>query len=133
MVYLCLVIIATWKFPLCLPRCAPVLPTLRFTREFVLGFFADYRVFLKTCRLLVFAESCLLLGLFFADFVMRIALFANFMALLLFTANAIWACLCVNLLILGLFCEFVSLVLFLIFYWLFVLFPDKRLLGLFFG
>jgi len=53
--HLALEIIAKWKFLLSLPRCAPALPTLRFSREFGLG-----------------------------DFVLQIAVCSNFIAFLLF-------------------------------------------------
>jgi len=56
-----------------LPRCAPTLPTLRFSPNWGL-FFVDLNAFLKTCGLLGFAESCL----FFADFVVRLCFFFKF-------------------------------------------------------
>ena len=72
-------------------------------------FFVELRVFLKTCRLLVFGlvliEICLFFGLVFSDFYFADCFFPNFMALLPFQLmlKAYWACFCENLLILGLF------------------------------
>jgi len=62
-------IIAKWKFPLSLPRCARALPTLQFSREFGLGLFLRglASFFSEICGLDVFAERCLFLGLCFAE------------------------------------------------------------------
>jgi len=55
-------------------------------------FFVELRVFLKTCRLLVFGlvlfEICLFFGLVFADVCFADCSFSNFEALLLFECTA---------------------------------------------
>jgi len=77
-------------------------------------FFCGFADFLKTCVLLVsglfhFKVACIL-GLFFADcFIFK---FCDNLFCFSLLQNAIWACFCINLFILGLFFGFAYLFLF---------------------
>ena len=116
---LCVRNTATWQFPLSLPHCALVLPTLQFFSVFGLGLFL-----LRTCKFFSRHSGCLFLlkvvcfwacllqilfcKLFFYEF-------DGAFAILIYCEVQFWACLYVNLLILGLLFRFVSLLFFLIF------------------
>jgi len=79
-------------------------------------FFLKLRVFLKTCGLLVFGLVLTEICLFLQIYVFLIAFSLNFMAILCFNLlqKAYWACFCENLVILGLFFRFATLLFYLI-------------------